>query len=84
MWTLELHTTLGCYCYLFLSNCAAAKLGSNHLLEANVLLINQEKCSEGKIYGNVLDNSMLCAGHLQGGVDSCQVSRAILHLTVSE
>ncbi|XP_077351263.1 factor VII-activating protease [Festucalex cinctus] len=46
--------------------------GSNHLLEANVLLINQEKCSDSKIYGSVLDNSMFCAGHLQGGVDACQ------------
>ncbi|KAM7385866.1 hypothetical protein PAMP_001917 [Pampus punctatissimus] len=49
-----------------------SELGSDHLLEANVLLINQEKCSESTIYGKVLDNSMLCAGHLQGGVDSCQ------------
>ncbi|KAM3863014.1 hyaluronan-binding protein 2-like [Diretmus argenteus] len=46
--------------------------GSNHLLEAQVLLINQAKCSERNIYGTVLDNGMLCAGHLQGGVDSCQ------------
>ncbi|KAM4591479.1 hyaluronan-binding protein 2 [Odontesthes bonariensis] len=46
--------------------------GSNHMLEADVLLINQEKCSEPSIYGSVLDNSMFCAGYLQGGVDSCQ------------
>ncbi|XP_013870623.1 hyaluronan-binding protein 2 isoform X2 [Austrofundulus limnaeus] len=46
--------------------------GSNHLLDANVLLISQEKCSEGKVYGSVLDITMFCAGHLQGGVDSCQ------------
>ncbi|XP_014324656.1 hyaluronan-binding protein 2 [Xiphophorus maculatus] len=46
--------------------------GSNHLLEANVLLINQAKCSEPTIYGAVLNNGMFCAGYLQGGVDSCQ------------
>lgn len=46
--------------------------GSNHLLNAKVLLISQGKCSESKIYGNTLDSGMLCAGHLQGGVDSCQ------------
>uniref|UniRef100_A0A3B4AEB5 trypsin n=1 Tax=Periophthalmus magnuspinnatus TaxID=409849 RepID=A0A3B4AEB5_9GOBI len=46
--------------------------GSEHLLEAQVLLINQEKCSKPTVYGNVLDEGMLCAGHLQGGVDSCQ------------
>uniref|UniRef100_A0A3B3VBJ5 trypsin n=1 Tax=Poecilia latipinna TaxID=48699 RepID=A0A3B3VBJ5_9TELE len=46
--------------------------GSNHLLEANVLLISQTKCSEPTIYGNVLNNGMFCAGYLQGGVDSCQ------------
>ncbi|KAK7925460.1 hypothetical protein WMY93_007770 [Mugilogobius chulae] len=46
--------------------------GSQHLLEANVLLINQEKCSKPEVYGKVMDMGMLCAGHLQGGVDSCQ------------
>lgn len=49
-----------------------AQYGSNHLLKANVLLINQEKCSEPTVYGPVLDNGMICAGYLQGGVDSCQ------------
>ncbi|KAM8851853.1 hyaluronan-binding protein 2 [Synchiropus picturatus] len=49
-----------------------SQYGSNHLLEAEVLLINQEKCSDKKVYGSILDNSMFCAGYLQGGVDSCQ------------
>ncbi|XP_031735910.1 hyaluronan-binding protein 2-like isoform X2 [Anarrhichthys ocellatus] len=49
-----------------------SQYGSNHLLEANVMLISQEKCSEPEVYGRVLDNTMFCAGHLMGGVDSCQ------------
>ncbi|KAF0027270.1 hypothetical protein F2P81_020011 [Scophthalmus maximus] len=49
-----------------------AAYGSHHLLEANVLLINQDKCSERDIYGSALDDTMFCAGHLRGGVDSCQ------------
>uniref|UniRef100_A0A8C2XIV9 trypsin n=1 Tax=Cyclopterus lumpus TaxID=8103 RepID=A0A8C2XIV9_CYCLU len=49
-----------------------SQFGSNHLLEANVMLISQEKCTEPEVYGRVLTSSMFCAGHLQGGVDSCQ------------
>ncbi|XP_028459849.1 hyaluronan-binding protein 2 [Perca flavescens] len=49
-----------------------AQYGSNHLLDANVLLINQEKCTEPHVYGRILDNSMFCAGYLQGGADACQ------------
>lgn len=62
---------------IFFQLLSAAPNGSAHLLDANVMLINQEKCSEPKIYGTVLDNSMLCAGHLLGGVDSCQVNSSI-------
>uniref|UniRef100_A0A3Q2PKW4 trypsin n=1 Tax=Fundulus heteroclitus TaxID=8078 RepID=A0A3Q2PKW4_FUNHE len=46
--------------------------GTNHLLQANVLLISQAKCSEPAVYGSAIDGSMFCAGYLQGGVDSCQ------------
>ncbi|KAL0964182.1 hypothetical protein UPYG_G00320360 [Umbra pygmaea] len=46
--------------------------GSSNLLDAQVLLINQESCSDKEVYGNIIDNTMFCAGHLQGGVDSCQ------------
>ncbi|XP_062859121.1 hyaluronan-binding protein 2 [Trichomycterus rosablanca] len=46
--------------------------GSNHLLDAKVLLINQQRCQAPNVYDNVLDDSMLCAGRMQGGIDSCQ------------
>ena len=63
---------------------SAASLGSNHLLKANVLLINHGRCSDESVYGRVLDVSMVCAGHLQGGVDSCQVSRKNLTAIIKD
>ncbi|CAL8258326.1 unnamed protein product [Lota lota] len=46
--------------------------GSDHLLDAKVLLINQATCSSDNVYGASVGPSMFCAGYLQGGVDSCQ------------
>ncbi|CAG5906144.1 unnamed protein product [Menidia menidia] len=46
---------------------------SSQLLNARVFLISKERCQTPQVYGNLLDNSMLCAGTLQGGIDSCQV-----------
>ncbi|KAJ8361342.1 hypothetical protein SKAU_G00178670 [Synaphobranchus kaupii] len=46
--------------------------GSNQLLDAKVLLISQQQCMSDRVYGHVLDDTMFCAGYLQGGVDSCQ------------
>lgn len=48
------------------------KYGTNQLLDARVLLISQEKCKAPHVYGDVLDDSMFCAGNMEGGVDSCQ------------
>ncbi|XP_041672264.1 hyaluronan-binding protein 2-like [Cheilinus undulatus] len=46
--------------------------GSNTLLKAKVLLISESKCNQTQVYDGLLDDGMLCAGSLQGGVDSCQ------------
>ncbi|MBN3297218.1 HABP2 protein, partial [Amia calva] len=46
--------------------------GSNQLLDAKVLLISQQSCKDTNVYGDVLDDSMFCAGNLKGGPDSCQ------------
>ncbi|KAM7370771.1 hypothetical protein PAMP_010292 [Pampus punctatissimus] len=48
------------------------RYGTNHLLDARVLLISQEKCKAPHVYGDSLDDSMFCAGNMKGGVDSCQ------------
>ncbi|XP_041672268.1 hyaluronan-binding protein 2-like [Cheilinus undulatus] len=46
--------------------------GSKALLKAKVLLIRESKCNQTQVYDGLLDDSMFCAGSLQGGVDSCQ------------
>ncbi|XP_007238647.3 hyaluronan-binding protein 2 [Astyanax mexicanus] len=46
--------------------------GSSQLLDAEVLLISQGVCSSSKVYGAAVDQTMFCAGILEGGVDSCQ------------
>ncbi|XP_053357369.1 hyaluronan-binding protein 2-like [Clarias gariepinus] len=51
---------------------AQSRYGSNQLLDAEVLLISQETCSSANVYGKAIDNSMFCAGYLEGGVDACQ------------
>ncbi|NXP82359.1 HABP2 protein, partial [Ramphastos sulfuratus] len=48
-------------------------ISSRQLLDANVKLIPQRKCSSPKAYDQLLDEGMFCAGNLQRPrADSCQ------------
>lgn len=40
---------------------------------AGVPLISNKVCNHGEVYGGIVASSMLCAGYLKGGIDTCQV-----------
>ncbi|XP_048458982.1 transmembrane protease serine 3-like [Rhincodon typus] len=42
------------------------------LMEAQVPLISNHVCSRPEIYYKRISSRMICAGYLQGGIDSCQ------------
>lgn len=47
--------------------------GSPVLNHAAVPLLSNKICNHRDVYGGIISPSMLCAGYLKGGVDSCQV-----------
>lgn len=49
-------------------------------MDARVLLISQDKCKAPHVYGDSLDDSMFCAGNINGGVDSCQVCEGQIYV----
>uniref|UniRef100_A0A3Q3EGG7 trypsin n=1 Tax=Labrus bergylta TaxID=56723 RepID=A0A3Q3EGG7_9LABR len=55
---------------------------SPQLLNARVFMISDRKCRSPEVYGSVLNNSMICAGTLRGGIDSCQVDLWCVSRTV--
>ncbi|KAL8165900.1 UNVERIFIED_CONTAM: Transmembrane protease serine 11C [Gekko kuhli] len=44
----------------------------NVLQQATVALIDSETCNRKEVYNGAITPGMLCAGYLEGGVDSCQ------------
>lgn len=58
--------------YTFL-HCVEAGDASPVLNHAAVPLISNKICNHRDVYGGIISPSMLCAGYLKGGVDSCQV-----------
>lgn len=47
---------------------------SKDLMEVSVDIIDTRVCNSRDAYGGLVTNNMLCAGKLEGGKDSCQVS----------
>uniref|UniRef100_A0A8C4SPG3 Transmembrane serine protease 13 n=1 Tax=Erpetoichthys calabaricus TaxID=27687 RepID=A0A8C4SPG3_ERPCA len=49
-----------------------AQQGSTYLMQVSVNIINYNVCNGPSVYNGVLTSNMICAGNLNGKVDSCQ------------
>lgn len=44
------------------------------LQQAQLMIISTSLCSSSQMYGTIIKPSMICAGYIEGKIDSCQVS----------
>ena len=55
---------------------STADTGSNTFLrQVRLYHITKAECNGVDVYDNRITDAMMCAGHLTGGKDSCQVGR---------
>lgn len=57
----------------------ASELSPDILNEAQVEIYSRETCNSRQVLDGSISETMFCAGKLQGGVDTCQVSHSHTH-----